>query len=91
MDPELPPRVFFNNLNADSLNILMIYWYHPADYRAYKEFTQKVNFQIIKQFNQEGIDFAFPTQTVYVAGDKKRPLDDGLMQLIEGFEGKAGK
>jgi MscS family membrane protein len=90
MDPELPPRVFFDNLNADSLNILMIYWYHPPEYWQYLEFTERVNFQIISQFNAEGIDFAFPTQTVYVAGDKKRPLDDGLMQLIEGFERKVG-
>jgi MscS family membrane protein len=91
MDPELPPRVFFDKLNADSLNILMIYWYHPPDYWQYLDFTQRINLQIIEQFNAEGIDFAFPTQTVYVAGDKKRPLDDGLMQLIEGMEGKAGK
>jgi MscS family membrane protein len=83
--------VFFDKLNADSLNILMIYWYHPPDYWQYLEFTERINLQIIEQFNAEGIDFAFPTQTVYVAGDKKRPLDDGLKYKIEGMEGKAGK
>lgn len=74
MNPELPPRVYFDKLNADSLNILMIYWYHPADYWLFMEFTEKVNFAIMSRFNDEGIDFAFPTQTVYVAGDKKRPF-----------------
>jgi MscS family membrane protein len=78
MDPELPPRVYFNDLNSDSLNILMIYWYHPPDYWRYMEFTEKVNHEIMRRFNEEGIDFAFPSQTVYLAGDKNRPLDVGI-------------
>jgi MscS family membrane protein len=31
MDPEFPPRAYFNEFNADSLNLLVLYWYHPAD------------------------------------------------------------
>ena len=27
-----------------------------------------------KRFNEEGIDFAFPTQTLFLAGDSRRPL-----------------
>ena len=30
--------------------------------------------QIIERFNAEGIDFAFPTQTLHLAGDDRRPL-----------------
>ncbi|MDZ4200060.1 MAG: mechanosensitive ion channel family protein, partial [Kiritimatiellia bacterium] len=29
MDPAFPPRVVFNAFNADSLNLLVIYWYNP--------------------------------------------------------------
>jgi MscS family membrane protein len=83
MDPEFPPRVFFNSLNSDSLNILVLYWYHPPDYWKYMEFSEKVNFEIIRRFNAAGIDFAFPTQTVYVAGDQKRPLDFGLSEQLQ--------
>jgi len=83
MDEEFPPRVYFSGLNSDSLNILVLYWYHPPDYWQFMEFSQKVNFEIIRQFNEAGIDFAFPTQTVYVAGDKKRPLDFGLAEQME--------
>lgn len=83
MDPEFPPRVFFSGLNSDSLNILVLYWYHPPDYWKYMEFSEKVNFEIISKFNKAGIDFAFPSQTVYVAGDKKRPLDFGLAEQLE--------
>ena len=74
MDPEFPPRIFFNDFNSDSLNILVIYWYHPPEYWAFLAFTEKVNKEILTKFNNEGIDFAFPTQTVYLAGDEKRKL-----------------
>lgn len=37
-------------------------------------FVQKVNLEILKRFNAEGIEFAFPTQTLYLAGDPKRRL-----------------
>jgi MscS family membrane protein len=78
MDAEFPPRVYFDNMNADSLNIKCFYWYHPADYWKYMEFTQNVNREIFRRFNEEGIDFAFPTQTIYLAGDRDRPLDVGI-------------
>jgi len=75
--PDFPPRVYFNDLNADSLNILVIYWYHPAEYWDYLEHAHWVNVQIMERFNAEGIDFAFPTQTLHLAGDDKRPLTVG--------------
>jgi len=71
MNTDFPPRVFFNDFNDCSLNILMIYWYHPPDYWKYQEFSQGVNMAILKRFNAEGIEFAFPTQTIYLANDDK--------------------
>ncbi|MEX2573074.1 MAG: mechanosensitive ion channel domain-containing protein [Balneolaceae bacterium] len=78
MNEERPPRVYFDDLKADSLNLICFYWYHPPDYWQYMEFTEKVNRQIFRRFNEEGIDFAFPTQTIFLAGDKDRPLDVGV-------------
>jgi MscS family membrane protein len=75
--PDFPPRVSFNDLNADSLNIIVVYWYHPANYWDYLEHAHWINIQIMERFNTEGIDFAFPTQTLHVAGDDKRPLTVG--------------
>jgi MscS family membrane protein len=72
--PDFPPRVYFNDLNADSLNLLVLYWYHPPEYWEYLEHATWVNLQIMERFNTEGIDFAFPTQTLHLAGDDKRPL-----------------
>ncbi|MEA3410616.1 MAG: mechanosensitive ion channel family protein [Pseudomonadota bacterium] len=72
--PDYPPRVYFNALNADSLNLLVVYWFHPPDHWLSVEFAHRVNMQIMERFNAEGIDFAFPSQTMYLAGDSKRPL-----------------
>jgi MscS family membrane protein len=74
MDPEYPPRVFFNEFNDTALNLVVYYWYHPPEWWDYLAFTQKVNMQILERFNAEGIDFAFPTQTVHLANDAKRQL-----------------
>lgn len=74
MDEKFPPRVFFNEFNAASLNILVIYWYHPPIFFDYLAFTERFNKELLTRFNAEGIDFAFPSQTLYLAGDKKRPI-----------------
>jgi MscS family membrane protein len=75
--PDFEPRISFNEFNADSLNIQVIYWYHPPDYWAYLDHASWINTRIVERFNAEGIDFAFPTQNLHLAGDEKRPLDVG--------------
>jgi len=75
MNNDFPPRVFFNEFNSSSLNIIVIYCYHPPDYWDFMRFSEKVNLEILNRFNSEGIDFAFPTQTLYLEGDEKRPLN----------------
>jgi MscS family membrane protein len=71
--PDYPPRVFFQDFGASSLNLQAIYWYHPPDYWAFMAFGENVNRRILERFNGAGIEFAFPTQTLYLAGDRKRP------------------
>jgi MscS family membrane protein len=64
---ELPPRVFFNDYNAESLNILVLYWYAPSDdWWAYVEHCERVNYRIMEEFARLGVEFAFPSRTVYV-------------------------
>lgn len=86
MHPDFPPRVFFNDFNDASLNIIVIYWYHPPDYWKSLEFAQKVNLQLMRAYEEEGIEFAFPTQTLYLANDERRQL--ALKLLGEDVEKK---
>jgi MscS family membrane protein len=74
MEPDFPPRVFFNAFNDWALNLLVLYWYHPPDYWAFCAFSQVVNLKIMRAFEEEGIEFAFPSQTLYHANDDKRQL-----------------
>lgn len=74
MHPDFPPRVFFSDFNDCSLNILVLYWYHPPEYWKYMAFSEGVNHEILCRFNEAGIEFAFPTQTVFVANDDRRQM-----------------
>jgi len=89
MDPDFPPWVFFNEFNDTSLNILMIYWYFPPDYKAYLNFTERVNLEIMRRFEAEGIEFAFPTTTTYLAQDNRRPLHISLSSDTTVIDQKA--
>jgi MscS family membrane protein len=80
MRPDFPPRVFFNEFNDASLNILVIYWYYPPDYWEFLEFSQTINMKIFRAFEKEGIEFAFPTQTVRLANDDRRQLSLRLLE-----------
>jgi len=72
--------VHFNNFNDCSLNIQVIYWFAPPEYWEFLDFDQVFNTELLKRFNAEGVDFAFPTQTLYLAGDSSRPLNVGSGQ-----------
>ncbi len=68
-DPDKPPRVYFSDFNDWSLNIYMSYWVKPPDYWWYQQVNERVNFEIMKRFKAEQIEFAFPSQTLYVKKD----------------------
>jgi len=75
MHPDYPPQVYFNQFNDTSLNIAVWYWFYPPDFWEAIRFDEKVNFQIMRAFEAEGIEFAFPTTTTYLAQDDRRPLN----------------
>jgi len=69
-DAGLPPRVYFNKFNDWSLNIYMTYWFKPGnDWWGFQEVNERVNLEIMKQFEAEQIEFAFPTQTLHLKGE----------------------
>jgi MscS family membrane protein len=65
MVEDFPPRVFLRDMNESSIGILMIYWYHPANYWDYLAFSEKVILQIMEQLETEDIPFASPALTVH--------------------------
>lgn len=77
---EMFPRVYFNEYNPDSLNIFVIYWYAPPAWWDYMEHAQRLNLRIFEEFDSAGIEFAFPTQTLFLARDAKRQLAVEILQ-----------
>jgi MscS family membrane protein len=61
--------VGFNKFADSALNINVVHFWNSTDYKAYLEGLQAMNLQLKKRFDDEGIEFAFPSQTVYVKSD----------------------
>jgi MscS family membrane protein len=58
--------ISFNKFADSSLNILVVHWWNSTDYKEYLAGMQELNLIIKHRFDAEKIEFAFPSQTVYV-------------------------
>jgi len=81
MEPELPPRVYFNEFGEWSLNIMVMAWYHPLNYWEMQTWLMQICLEILKQFNAAGIQFAFPSRSIYLANDDRRQLK---LKMLKG-------
>jgi small-conductance mechanosensitive channel len=61
-------RVHFASFGNSSLNFEAVYFVENADYNVYMDIQQKINLSIFEAFNERGIEFAYPTQTLIVSG-----------------------
>jgi small-conductance mechanosensitive channel len=59
-------RVHFTEFGDFALKFLVSYYVTIADYKAYLDTQQAINFAIKEAFDRETIEMAFPTSTVYV-------------------------
>ncbi len=69
-----PPKIAFGEMKDFSLNIGVVVWFPTTDFFEMMGLREKVNFEILKRFNEEKLEFAFPSQTLYLAGDTVRPV-----------------
>ncbi len=67
-------RTHFKNFGDFSLNFETVYYMLKADYALFMDTQQDINLDIFERFAKEGIDFAFPTQTLQVEGLSEKPL-----------------
>jgi MscS family membrane protein len=61
--------ISFNKFESSSLNILVVHWWGSTDFKEYLLQFQKLNLELKRRFDAEGINFAFPSQTVYLRQD----------------------
>lgn len=57
-------RAYFNRFGDFSLNILVQHWCNEMNYEIYLRALEEMNLAIKRQFEEAGIEFAFPTQTI---------------------------
>src|SRR5665648_311435 len=65
-------RAHFASYADFSLNFEVVYYINNSDYNKYMDIQQEINFQLKEAFEKEGIDFAYPTQTVFLANENKK-------------------
>lgn len=60
-------RIFFTQFGDSALIFDVVYYVTSNEYSVYLKAQQNMNFKIKEAFGKEGIDMAYPTQTVYLA------------------------
>jgi small-conductance mechanosensitive channel len=78
-------RCHFKGFGDSSFDIETVYFVLDPDYAVYMDIQQAINFEIIRQFTAEGITFAYPTRTLFVAGDGKTKNGTGTEVKEKGF------
>ena len=64
-------RAHFFSYGDFSLDVETVYYVLSPDYNVYMDIQQEINLKIMEKFQQKEIEFAYPTQTLYVNKDSK--------------------
>ena len=59
-------RVHFSSIGQSSLDFEIAYYVRDSSYTIAMDAQQEINLSLIEHFAKENIEFAFPTQTLYV-------------------------
>ncbi len=59
-------RVHFDKFGDFSLSFEVVYYLNTSDYNKYMDIQQDINIDLKEAFKKEKIDFAYPTQTVFL-------------------------
>lgn len=63
--------ISFNQFADSSLNLVVIHWWNATVYKEYLAGMQELNLEIKERFDAEGLNFAFPSRTVYLKQDSE--------------------
>ena len=63
-------RVHFKEYGDSSLNFEVVYFVNDPDYNIYMDVQEAINLEIFRRFQEEGIEFAYPTRTLFIQNEK---------------------
>jgi small-conductance mechanosensitive channel len=64
-------RSHFANYGDFSLDFETVYYVESADYNVYMDIHQAINLEIFRRFAAEEIEFAYPTQTLFLTKESQ--------------------
>lgn len=67
-------RAHFQGFGPSSLDFQIVYYVLSRDYYLFMDLQQSINLEILEEFNQRGIAFAFPTQTIIMDSASSQTL-----------------
>ena len=59
-------RAHFKSFGDFALIYEFVFWVLKPDYNLFMDLQQSINFRLIEEFQKAGIEFAYPTQQLYV-------------------------
>ncbi len=80
-------RSHFASYGELSLNFEVVYNVLTGDYAKYMDVQQAINFRVYEEFERMGVEFAYPTRTLHIAG---RAAENGV-ELSNGLGDQKGK
>ena len=64
MDPLHPPRVNFLDFGSEAFIIRIFYWYSPPNYWDYLDFSEKINLEVFRALDEQGIQLSPPLRVM---------------------------
>ncbi|TJY59014.1 mechanosensitive ion channel family protein [Sinimarinibacterium sp. CAU 1509] len=61
-------RAHFASFGDSSLDFEVVYWMRDPDYTKYMDTQQAINLGMVRAFKDAGVDFAYPSRTLFVEG-----------------------
>lgn len=73
--PGQAPHIHFSGFGAYSLNLHVIVWLKTTSFAEEEKLLNELNLAILKRFNEAGLGFAYPTQTLLLSGQSRSSAD----------------
>ncbi|WNO53304.1 mechanosensitive ion channel family protein [Stakelama saccharophila] len=77
-------RCGFVGFGASSLDFELVFDSEGPDFAIFYERRSAIGIAILRKFNDDGIDIAYPTQMTFAAGPDGKPVDPGVPEPAKG-------
>jgi small-conductance mechanosensitive channel len=75
-------RAHFSEYADFSLVFQAVYYVLDSDYTVYMDIQQQINFKLRERFDELGVEFAFPTRTIYLNENKNKINDQNNNDFV---------